>query len=68
MGKVLGGQKFKTAPVENGKQGRIARQSHEYKFVGLLMFSNVWFFSRKSFKQKRVSKKNPYFTRGYLLS
>lgn len=39
-GKVLGEQ-FKIAPVENGKQRRIARQSHEHKKVMLLVFSNV---------------------------
>lgn len=59
-GKVLGEQKFKIAPVEKGKQGRIARQNHEPVFVVLLVFSDGCFFSRKSFKQKAVSKKNPY--------
>lgn len=56
-GKVLGEQKFKIAPVENGKQGRIARQSHGHKFVTLLMFSDVWFFSRSLLSRKGFLRK-----------
>lgn len=58
-GKVLSEQKFKIALVENGKQGRIARQNHIHIFVVLLVFSNGCFFYKKSFKQKGISKKNP---------